>query len=192
MELLEIFWDSPILLQDYYKGFSNDGKQGTDAPKPREGCCEQTFREADRPSERQTDPSPYSHFTAADWAAIGYGVAEWVDAGYTAQDLKAAGYTARDLAESGLFGASQLLSSGYSVGELAELDPDMARECGQKLHQADCNAQTVAQLQLMPPMQPSRYPSIHLLTEEWQEAKEDVAQSDDEIDVEELLALCVS
>jgi hypothetical protein len=41
--------------------------------------------------------------------------------------LAAAGYTARDLAESGLFPASELLAAGFSIEDLAELDPDLAR-----------------------------------------------------------------
>ena len=170
------------IVQDYYNGYSINGQQGTDSSKSREDGCEGTI-------ERQADPSPYSHYTAADWAAMGHGVAEWIDAGYTAQDLKAAGYTARDLAESGLFGATELLANGYSASELAELDQDMARECGQQIQQ---QADRHEMLQTSAHFQPKAltHPSIHFVTEEWQEP-EGNAHADDEIDVEELLALCV-
>ena len=127
-------------------------------------------------------------YTAADWASMGYGVSEWIAAGYTVQDLKTAGYTARDLAESGLFLASDLLANGYSLGELAELDPDMAQEY---------DRQQEVQLQLDPPpallsLPQQAEPDLLVAMIEPPVVNDSQALADDEVDVAELLALCVS
>ena len=181
------------------------------------------------PGSVAQDAASFANYTAADWAAVGYGVAEWVNAGYSALDLQgkrfhtaasllylprssflpytppsrvltaAAGYTARDLAESGLFSYSQLLAAGFEPGAIADLDPDLAK--AHRPEDGQGNAQPLAQQQpytFSPPETPSPAPAKASMwstpCESNQAATQEPGQpakpeEDDEVDVDELLAL---
>ena len=118
-----------------------------------------------------------------------------------------AGYTAGDLAESGLFTASDLLQAGFSLDQLAEFDPDLAKAhnmggyqdpvasskstSAQQEQHGQCAYTPYSVLHSVLSLQPEVVPSHGLenpatTTIEAQPLEE---ASEDEVDVDELLGL---